>query len=452
MYRFFLSAASIFVLFTSLILPPAAATPRCGERTPFTLLSLYRESDAIYVGRYEKTTDGEPTDDNADYTVVPITKHFTISNTLKGETRKFFTLEDTEYRYKNVQANESEDEEYADDEEEVEVIEPGDTVLLFIDRSEDSDLLVLTDYTDGIKKMTPEKLAAYDARIRELKSIFSTESPNVAYIVDWLVKCAENPLTRWEGTFELLQSFQNMDWQASQHETKANIDDDGSEQAVMADANTATADEEDSEAAPELLAGDPRFAKSLTDRHKQTLTNILMNRERPKRADDRSDKVVATRGDQELIELVKRWGDSGVAEHLLQQLRADSSDTYQNVALMDSISSILNDEDLTSLASEYSDIQWESDDQEIGEEEGSDEVETAEPTTDPAADQSETGDAVDETPAADADDTAEIPSEGDRAKKKTYGDLKAELLAKFLARADRVIERERNKEVPVKEQ
>jgi hypothetical protein len=418
MFRFLLSAASIFVLISTMILPPAVAARRCGERMPVTLLALYRGSEAIYVGRYEKTEDGEPTEVTADYTVVPIKKHFSISSALKGEPRKMFTLEDTEYRYVNQEIA-AEESEHDGEEIDGEQLKPGDSVLLFLKKSEESELLELTDFSDGIKKMTPDKLASYEARIRELIGLFSAEKPNHSQIVEWLVRCAEDPNTRWEGTFELLQSFQNMDWQeerAKQAEEKSA--EPGSEETG----------EYEPEVPKEFDTGDPNFARAVTDGDKQALSNILLNRERSETSDG---APARTLGDRELVELVKRWGDSRVAANLVEQLRLDSSDANSSAELMGSIASMLRDDQLSSVSEEYANIQWESDDADVA---SGDQA-----SPEPAA--VEVGSEVESSGAA---EISPEPSD-EPAKKRTYSDLRAELLAKFLSRADKVIEMEQSR-------
>ncbi|MBA3351807.1 MAG: hypothetical protein H0U23_05175, partial [Blastocatellia bacterium] len=184
MCRFLLSAASIFVLLiTTFLLPQAVSARLCDERMPLTLLALYRTSDAIYVGKYEKTDEGEVTEETSDYRVVPIKKRFSISSALKGESRKMLTLKDTEYRYKNQEEAAEQEESEHDDSgvDEAELI-PGDSVLLFVKKNEESGELEPTEISDGIKKMTPEKLSAYETRIRELKSIFSVERPKYSQL------------------------------------------------------------------------------------------------------------------------------------------------------------------------------------------------------------------------------------------------------------------------------
>ena len=365
MSRFLLSAALIFVLLSALVPPPVMAARRCGERMPVTLLSLYQDSDSIYVGRFEKVELGEATEDTADYTVYPITKHFTISSALKGESRKLLTLEDTEYRYKTVETTEEESEhgEEGGEDESVD-LKPGDSVLLFLKANADSEQVEPTDYIDGIKKMTPDSLSSYEARIRELKGIFASEKPKHSQFVEWMIRCAADPHTRWEGVFELLQSFQNLEWQDEQAKEAKEKPEGESEESGEAE-ESAESEYSDADGAREFDTGDPNFAKSVTDAQKLALTNIFLERERPKKPEPGEGEAEETRGDQELIELIKRWGDSRVAASLIEQLRQDSTDASYNAELMTSIAEMLHDEDLVALANDYGNIQWESDDAEV---------------------------------------------------------------------------------------
>jgi hypothetical protein len=76
-------------------------------------------------------------------------------------------------------------------------------VIAFLDTSDDS-------YTThalyfGAKTLTKDEVEIYKARIYELQEILNHTSQRWQFteLVEWLVKCAENPATRWEGTFDL---------------------------------------------------------------------------------------------------------------------------------------------------------------------------------------------------------------------------------------------------------
>jgi hypothetical protein len=387
MFRSLLSCASIFVLLISMLFSPAlVSASRCGVKLPSTLLSLYRSSEFIYVGTFDRVEEGEITEETEDYRVIPIKKYFSLSSSLKGETKKMLVLEESQYHYKEnrlkedvgveegatpseTDSEESSTAESASEAEEVEgeaesdvddsELKPGDRVLLFLEKDDESGELDLVDYSDGIKKMTPERLSSYEPRIRELNSIFSKAEPSYTEIVAWIVRCAEDPQTRWEGTYELQRSFQVMDLKAAR--------------AKLAEQKPQGQDEELDEYQPRASekfdTGDENFAKELTEGQKLLLTNAWLNRERPTPTEVNSsdDTPGLIRGDRELIDLVARWGDSKVAINVLEQLRYDSSDSNLNSDLMSSIASMLNDDELSALAQQYAGIQWQDEGDEIEE-------------------------------------------------------------------------------------
>lgn len=475
MFRSLLSCASIFVLLISTLLTPTSVSARrCGEKLPVTLLSLYRSSQFIYVGTFDRIEEGEPAKETAGYKIVPIKKFFSLSYSLKGETKKMLVLEDSEYRFDSIpvaveentstepdtsdgaaveenvntstESDESDVEEMDAEVEDAEV-KPGDRVLLFLNKDDDTGDPELADYRDGLKKMTQEKLSSYEPRIRELNEIFSHDDPSYSDLVAWIVRCAEDPQTRWEGTYELLRSFQTLDWRA--------------ERAKEADEpKTDMEKEQENEPAhyepqppKKFDTGDENFAKAITEGQKLILTQTLLNRKRPdpKGRADRNENAGLNLGDRELIEIVKHWGNAEVAADLLAQLRYYTSDANLNSDLMESIASILADDDLNQVAAEYSDIRWRDDEDEVEAEEP-EEAENEQTATAPA---DNTGDQVvfrlvqpvatqpvpesgDE--AEDSDGTAPAASSAKAEPKgKTYGQIRADLLKKFLERAEWLI-------------
>jgi hypothetical protein len=475
MCRFLLSLASIFFLLTAALLPPPViARSRCPVALPSTLLSLYRNSEFIYIGTYDKLEEGDLINDAEEYREVSISKHFTISSALKGETRKIVTLKDSEYHFKvaNLEQQVVEDSDTPSDttvaenedgelkvvgpeppptevveetepeeEEDSYEIKPGDSVLMFMNRDEDTDELILSDRNDGLKKITPEKLAAYAIRIRELNEIFGSEQPTYAQVVAWIVRCAEDPHTRWEGTYELLRSFQTLDYEEERSKTdendKAAEDSDGSAIHSVEEAEEDTEDVETSRV-KKFETGDPNFARNLSEGEKQILTDLFLKREPSASTKDVDGTTELRRGDRELIDLVSRWGDARVAIALLADLRAASADTDMSADIMPMIASMLIDEDLLNISARYTSIRWEEDTGEVE----SDETGTA---TDEGTDNSQApvdreSPAVSEVgsaPPENVHDQQKIDSS--KVRKKTYGELRKELLARFLARADKVV-------------
>jgi hypothetical protein len=171
MFKTLLSVCSIVVLLLPTLLLPARATA-CPVKMPETLLSLYRNSDAIYVARFAKVDDHEILENTDDRTVVNIRKHFDVSSTLKGEPQKLVVLDERDYRYKPSPADaeaeaetaegeesgadaeepaagdvedEDEDEEDEDDRYSRPTLEPGDLILLFVKKDEETGSIELTD-------------------------------------------------------------------------------------------------------------------------------------------------------------------------------------------------------------------------------------------------------------------------------------------------------------------
>lgn len=61
----------------------------------------------------------------------------------------------------------------------------------------------------GSKTLSLTEIEIYKSRIKELQSILliADSTENKKQSIDWLVKCAENPVTRWEGVYELAPQY-----------------------------------------------------------------------------------------------------------------------------------------------------------------------------------------------------------------------------------------------------
>jgi hypothetical protein len=434
MFKSLLSVCSIVVLLlSSLIIPNRAIA--CPVKLPESLLSLYRNSEAIYVARFDKIADQEIVENTDERIVIKIKKYFDISSALKGENRKLLVLDETDYRYKAAEP------EVADVEEEDDVsdgggyragnLKSGDLLLIFVKKDESGKQLVLTDWRDGIKKMTSERLDAYQARIRELNTIFAAKKIDDAEIVEWLVRTAEDPITRWEGAFDLQMSQSALNLE-EEEKKEAEENSQSSENAsdtftlrepIPVDEGTPVTSESQVE---ELIqpqakdegeaAGDEPpsgfddrtiWARLLTDSHKQRLMDALMA--------GRSDRVDAasqfSSGDRELLDLVSSWGDTKFARFLLDRVPGSAGDPGTASDLMSKIATILDDKELDSIVEKYSEYYYQNDDEEV-EEKGSEEDESSAETND-----AETNSGSEEAPA-----------------KLTYKDVRQQLMSKFMER------------------
>lgn len=428
MLKSVISAAAIFILLFSIFFIPAnAASRRCGEKMPETLLALYQNSDAIHIARFDKTEDGEITEQTDEYTAISIKKHFSISSTLKGESRKFFVLDEVDYRFKGTV---EESEEHEEDPEDSVKLDPGDTLLLFLKTGEDEESFELTDYRDGTKKLTTGEIGVYEARIKELNKIFDAEKVDEFEIVRWLIRCAEDPITRWEGTFELLQSFQNLDWKAKEAERR---DESLNRGEAVEQEETAEPDKDGV-----FMTGTTTFAKILDPNQKQALSNLLFDRPSPD--GDTADKAVIA-GDAALVELVQMWGDSRLPVYLLNQLRAGSLEPYEVSQLMTSIAGVLGDDEITELAGRYAEISYEEDSAEVPNEAQPGELADADPAEkDVVISVKELEAEVPENTETQAlIDEEAAESETAAPKKRTYKEVKDDILSQFLVRSEQVM-------------
>jgi hypothetical protein len=74
------------------------ATAKSPVRARMTLLSLYTKSDIVAIGRFDKKEESGTNRVGESFTVVTTKTSFDIATVLKGEDRKFVTIEDEDYQ------------------------------------------------------------------------------------------------------------------------------------------------------------------------------------------------------------------------------------------------------------------------------------------------------------------------------------------------------------------
>jgi hypothetical protein len=299
-----------------------------------TLLTLYRQSDAIYLARFDKREDSRVLMTDPNYTAVEVNTEFTILSTLKGEDRKLLTLTDEDYRYRLAPQPESgytaevRFVENAASYDRSRTPETGDTVLLFVRRAGTPESFELVDSRDGMKKMTPDERSIYADRIKELNSIFSSKQPRPSAIADWLVKCAEDSATRLDAAFDLERGLRQLDWQQRHKENQQNA--------------------ETGETSGDML----RIALALSDQKKTELTSILLS----SRADSTNRDGSLSAADRQLVKLVRRWAARETAMHLLERLRVGPSTTGDDAYMMHTIAELIGDPKAAQYAVQYSQL------------------------------------------------------------------------------------------------
>ena len=306
------------------------------SRFAVTLLTLYRDSDAIYIARFDKKEDGQLLRAEDGYMVNRVKTHFTVISALKGDPAKLLELDDEEFRYRLPTVGQSgghtseavfvKDRGSFDEERSA---SPGDKVLLFLRSTGPERELALVDHRDGIKRLGPEDEQAYIARIKELGSILTGEKFDAAAVAAWLVRCAEEPATRWEGAFELERGFRQLDWKERTKRAggRARDGEGGHAEKSKDQSNNAEIDLAD-------------VAAAVTPHQRGQLTNALLSASYFSVAGAGG---TLPAGDIQLLKLVRRWSSREIAAAAVQRLKYRSDFTTDDVFLMNMVAEIVGD-------------------------------------------------------------------------------------------------------------
>lgn len=181
--------AAALCLSTFAPLPRLSVAAACPVELPSPLRVLYLSSERVVVARA-----GEPVPVEGAEVQVARKTPFEVTESLKGDGG-----EKQLYVY-HYNWNDSADGPTN--------FRRGDTRLLFLRRGEDEkqDGYYVTDARYGAKKLSEADLKVYLKRIEELQWVMRTGKPDPDELLEWLVRCAEEPATRWEGAYELAMS------------------------------------------------------------------------------------------------------------------------------------------------------------------------------------------------------------------------------------------------------
>ncbi len=335
--------AAVITVAVSFATRPALA---CPEPPPQPLRHLYVQSDQIVVATVGKTevVKVENPEAAVEEQMSQLKTALHVSSTLKGETKPVIYL--SHWRYSDYPDALSNDVD-------------GKTFLLFLNLNAEDETYSIDDMSYGAKQLSDANLKIYIKRIEELAGILSAEKPSDKEIVEWLVRCAEEPATRWEGAYELVTSSYLLEYQEEQAkaraaqaeaEAAASSSDETSEEAktgVASEGETASSEseshEEEAEYNPYGAHVKAEFIGLLTDEQKYRLTTALVNIERLKDADS------------VLVEVVKRWDDARLVPYLLSQLRhTDEESPYLTENLMMIVARKIGDEALIAQVEKFS--------------------------------------------------------------------------------------------------
>ena len=358
----------------------ASATAACPVEPPSPLRTLYRESERVVVARVGATAAVEGADaENQRKTA------FDVTESVKGDPGEK-TLHVYHWFWQDSPGSPTN-------------FQQGDTLLLFLRRGEDrqTDGYYVTDARYGAKKLSDADLKVYLKRIEELQWIMRQEKPDPDELVEWLVRCAEEPATRWEGAYELSVSAAMAEQEAKGKESdeaeEAEEEEDGEDDEGEAAEAEASAEEASAETAAEAAgdAGveqpaevvesadaaavasgaeaqvevtalenptadqvevwqgfsgsdvDASLVKHLTDEQKERLAGVLFDAE------------TLGEGEMELLQVVGAWGDARLVPFIVKQLhKLEADPPYEAERLMYILGDVLKDRKIARLAEKYS--------------------------------------------------------------------------------------------------
>lgn len=203
--------------------------------------------------------------------------------------------------------------------------EEGATALAFLARSRHGPGYVTVGLSYGAKNLSNREINAYSARIRELIELERQPDPNARrrQLVEWLVRCAEEPATRWEGAFDLNNS----------HDMKM-IEKENDNEEAQGGQEVAVGEDEAEERKEEVVD----LTALLTEDQKRRLADALY------RASSLSN------GGMELITLVELWGDDNLVPFMWSYIKAfKNDDPWETHGLMRKLATLLKNQEAMEL-------------------------------------------------------------------------------------------------------
>ncbi|HEU4389315.1 MAG TPA: carboxypeptidase-like regulatory domain-containing protein [Blastocatellia bacterium] len=217
----------------------------------------------------------------------------------------------------------------------------GDNLLVFLkhrfdDRSQPLDGYEVDSERYGVKKLDDDGLSAYLEMINELAALLPAQAGSAPHIIDWIVRCAENPATRPEGLMELEQSLGSFNKSvAPASGDSPNETEKSARAAESAGLESSGADRPDDS---------DRLANSLSQGQKERLMAALLRIER------------LTERDLPFIDIVSEWRDPRLVRFLLSQLRSTPATSWDLVeGLIRSTADAVDDDDLSDVAGDLID-------------------------------------------------------------------------------------------------
>jgi hypothetical protein len=207
----------------------------------------------------------------------------------------------------------------------------GATALAFLTRSQDGPGYYTVGLSYGSKSLNNREIEVYSARIRELVEIEKQTDPNMRWerLIEWFVRCAEDPTTRWEGAYDL-RKYRKM--------KRIEIDMESERKKAQDDQEVAVDGDEMEGRKEELVA----FTTMLTKEQKGRLTAALYR------------VSSLSNGGMDLIELVELWGDENLVPFMWSYLKASKKDfPWETEGLMRKLATLQKNQEALELAEKF---------------------------------------------------------------------------------------------------
>lgn len=212
--RLYLSVMCAALVLMSLLITSNA---RACEEPPQTLLSLYMSSDLVVLAKY--TSDGESKksfEDEYGYSL-ETPRNLSLVKVFKGQkdlqTASFIY---SQYESKpqpnaeNPEPVEGETEEFDDHESEnyfdVSKMKIGGEYLIFLKKDAETGNYNVADYVSGVRDAS-KNLSFYEKNFSELETIVAAKENQHALLTEWIVRNVENAETRDDAIRDLSESF-----------------------------------------------------------------------------------------------------------------------------------------------------------------------------------------------------------------------------------------------------
>jgi len=277
-----------------------------------------------------------------------------VTENVKGAPVQSVHLYRTEFVGGEAEKDEEELTIYAYSGRPVPRLRQGERYLFFLNTREEGDGYEVNDESYGIKKLSDDDLKVYLERIKELADLTRREPEDKLAVVEWLVRCAEEPATRWEGAYELLLSAEAAA-RGDEAVAKGRGGDGAVRAQVVAEASDASGGGE-AQAAPDSVtdrrieelprfkysSADPALVPLLDAVQKQRLSDALVTSSEP------------SEGDDFLMQVVKDFGDPRLPGFVLARLHRFEDEAPMEAELwLRTLAASLNNRQINELADSY---------------------------------------------------------------------------------------------------